>query len=343
MISTALFALQWVYRQHVERLQQLKVLFGSLALWLQVALVPLLLIMPLPMLRLLQPGYNAATELHGLVLALLAWQSVGRLGPLTSSQQMAWQLLWPRRSHAWILQLIPAFLSQWPFWCWSLFTWGLALWCANGPLAFDFFGVWFSVLCTLALLSWRYCPFVLTMVSLPWLCAQQPHWLVLVLLLEWGAWQLLCWLYRRWIAQVVQRGCQRYLPLGFVVMQWRGRGAILAVVTLLLGCQWQRFDALFIWSMTFAIAYAALHGLQAYRQFRAQFELAFVLLWPQQPWWWYALSALALVPWFLYLPWMYALGWTLLLAVASSLTTARGSTVFWLGGVALSISAYALR
>lgn len=345
MVSATRFACQWVYRQNVLRLQQLQVLFGSAAVWLQVAFVPLLLILPLPILRLLEPGYDASSELHALVVALLCWQSIGRLPAPTSAQRWGWQLLWPTPSQQRVLQWLPALLSQWPFWIWSLLAFGLALGFANGALAWPMFSVWLVLVALLALLSVRYCPFVISLCTLPWLSDSHFGLLPVLLLVEWLCWQMVASGGKALAAKQQQRFSSRSLLIGFITKSWRGQGAVPALLCLIVFCQWQRFDQVFVWSMLCTMAFACLHLFYAFVEFGKQYALSLRLLWPTQTIWrlhlmWFGVSLLLLAPWLWLIESPFAAAWLLLVATSSFCSRSVGFSLFVIGAAALSITAY---
>lgn len=345
MFEATHFACQWVYQQNLLRFQQLKVLLGSLALWLQVAFMPLLLILPLPMLRLLEPNYDASAQLQSLLVALLCWQSVGRLPAPTRAQRLGWQLLWPTAVQQRMLHLVPAILSQWPFWAWSLLAWGLAAGFAHGELVWASFGLWLAIVTILALLSTRYCPFIVTLCVLPWVIASAREWLPLLLVMEWLCWQGLSMGLQRLQATRGMALASRSLWIGFVSLCWRGQGLMLALVTLVVFCQFQRFDALFAWCMTGALAFACLHGLQAFQLFCQRYSLSCALLWPAQSqrlqyFGWFGVSALILLPWLWMFAPIYQGGWLLLLALSGLGSRPVGTSLFFVGTVVMSVAAY---
>lgn len=342
MYQAAQFACQWVYQQNLQRFLQLKVLLGSLALWLQVAFIPLLLILPLPMLRLLEPNYAASAQLHGLLMALLCWQSIGRLPAATHAQRLGWQLLWPTRRQGLVLYAVPAILSQWPFWGWSLLAWGLAVGFANGDLAWSTFGLWLTLVATLALLSPRYCPFIVSLCALPWVITNAKEWLPMLLGLEWLCWQLLgTGLRTLWRLA----SAHRVMTIGFVTAFWRGQGMMLALVTLVVFCQFQRFDALFAWCMTWALAFACLDGFREFQSFCQRYRFSLSLLWPEQRklavyLGWYGISVLVLLPWLMMFHPLYVAAWLLLLAASSFGSRSSGTSVFFVGAFVMSVTAY---
>lgn len=345
MVSATRFACQWVYRQNLLRLQQLQVLLGSAAVWLQVAFVPLLLILPLPILRLLEPGYDASSELHALVVALLCWQSIGRLPALTRAQEWGWQLLWPKPSQQFVLRWVPAMLSQWPFWLWSLLAFGLAVVFANGALAWPVFRFWLVLLALLSLLSVRYCPFVFSLCTLPWLFDSYSRWLPALLAIEWLCWQWATTGLNVFSAKQQLRFSSRSVLIGFLTKSWRGQGAVPALLCLMVFCQWQRFDHVFVWSMVCAMAFACLHLFYAFVEFGKQYAMSLRLLWPTQASWrlhlgWFGVCILVLAPWLWLIAWPFAAALLLLVAVSSVCSRAVGLSLFVIGAAALSITAY---
>ena len=297
-ISLAMqFANRWFWHMQRERFAQWRLLLGSAVVWLQVAVIPLLLFLPLPILRLFEPEYPVLPVFQGLVFALLCAQTLLRPLQLHSSSYAGSLLLWPHRYSRLAIRLTHMLLSQWLFWLWSLLGLVIALGFMRGPLAWTLFMQWQLILLVCSLLSVRYCGFIGCLILLPWLVRQGFMVLLCALLLEWLLWQLVGIVAQRLaLNDKTQRYSTRFVVIGFLLRVWQGKSLLWPLFVLLIGTQLAQRTEHWYWSMAVAFSVACLQCLQAWRSFIGPFGAAARLMnW--QAFWWPLPSVGLVLPW----------------------------------------------
>lgn len=293
------FANRWFWQQQQQRFAQWRLLLGSAVIWLQVAVIPLLFFVPLPILRLLEPDYPATAVFQGLLCTLLCAQTLLRPQHLSASSYAGGLLLWPHRHSRLAIRLTHQLLSQWLFWLWSLIGLVIAFGFMRGPLAWSWFLQWLLVLVVCSALSARYCGFIGCLMGLPWLVQQGIWVLICTMLLEWLLWQLSSIRgAKSTLTARVQQYAQRSMTTGFLLRVWQGKSLLWPLLVLLLGMQLELRSGLWYWNMAVAFCLAALQCWQAWQRFLQAFGHAVKLL-KWQAFWWPAVSLCLLVPWLL--------------------------------------------
>lgn len=293
------FANRWFWQLQQQRFAQWRLLLGSAVIWLQVAVLPLLLFLPLPILRLLEPDYPAMAVFQGLVFTLLCAQTLLRPLQVTASSDAGELLLWPHRYSRFAIRVAHLLLSQWLFWIWSLIGLVIALGFMRGPLAWSWFAQWILVMLVCSALSVRYCGFIGCLIGLPWLVQQGAFVLSAALLLEWILWQLLSTVgHRAALIARTQQYTQGSVVLGFLLRVWQGQSLLWPLLVLLMGMQLEHRNELWFWCMAVAFSIACLQCLQAWQRFISPYRFAaHMLKW--QAWWWPVPSVCIVLPWVL--------------------------------------------
>lgn len=293
------FANRWFWQLQHQRFAQWRLLLGSAVIWLQVAVIPLLFFVPLPMLRLLEPDYPATAVFQGLLFTLLCAQTLLRPLQLSASSYAGHLLLWPHRYSRLAIRLTHQLLSQWLFWLWSLIGFVIALGFMRGPLAWSWFVQWLLVLVVCAALSARYCGFIGCLMGLPWLVQQGTWVLISAMLLEWLLWQLSSVLgTKSTLAARAQQYAKRAVTIGFLLRVWQGKSLLWPLLVLLLGMQLAQRSEIWYWSMAVAFCLACLQCWQAWQRFLQTFGYAAQLL-QWKTLWWPVSSVCLVLPWVL--------------------------------------------
>ncbi|HAT41384.1 MAG TPA: hypothetical protein DCS87_06605 [Rheinheimera sp.] len=293
------FANRWFWQLQQQRFAQWRLLLGSAVIWLQVAVIPLLFFVPLPILRLLEPDYPATAVFQWMVFTLLCAQTLLRSLPLTAPSFAGGLLLWPHPHSRLAIRLTHQLLSQWLFWLWSLIGLVIALGFMRGPLAWTWFVQWLLVLVVCSALSARYCSFIGCFMGLPWLVQQGTWLLICAMLLEWLLWQLSSILGAKstLTARLLQYA-KRSVTIGFLLRVWQGKSLLWPLLVLLLGMQLEQRSEFWYWAMAVAFSLACLQCWQAWRSFMQLFDYAAQLL-KWKTLWWPVSSVCLVLPWVL--------------------------------------------
>lgn len=330
------FANRWFWQMQQQRFEQWRLFLGSALIWLQVAVIPLLLILPLPILRLFELEYPVMPVFQGLVFTLLCAQTLLRPLQLTFTNDAGSLMLWPHPASRRAIRLTLMLLSQWLFWIWSLIGLVIALGFMRGPLAWLLYSQWLWLLVVCSCLSLRYCGFVGCLMGLPWLVAQGPLLLSCALVLEWGLWQLL--------AIAAQRGSlstklrllsQQHVVIGFLLRVWQGRSLLWPLFVLLIGMQRAYRTDIWYWSMAVAVSVACLQCLQVWRSYMQPFGFAAQLL-KWRAYWWPVASFCMVLPWLLLTGHAPAFGLLLMLLGTALLPSRFALSVFTVSVALLS-------